>query len=53
MEERRLGPVVGLGTWQVAVPATQRPEHVRVNAAAGSPPWFGPEERALVERLAQ
>jgi hypothetical protein len=22
------------------------------NAAAGSPPWFGPEERALVEQLA-
>ena len=22
------------------------------NAAAGSPPWFGPDERALVERLA-
>jgi diketogulonate reductase-like aldo/keto reductase len=36
----------------VAIPATSRPERVRENAAAGSPPWFGPEERALVERLA-
>jgi hypothetical protein len=23
------------------------------NAAAGDPPWFGPDERALVERLAE
>jgi diketogulonate reductase-like aldo/keto reductase len=36
----------------VAIPATKRPEHVRENAAAGEPPWFGPAERALVERLA-
>jgi diketogulonate reductase-like aldo/keto reductase len=36
----------------VAIPATKRPERVRENAAAGSPPWFGPAERALVERLA-
>jgi diketogulonate reductase-like aldo/keto reductase len=36
----------------VAIPATKRPERVRENAAAGSPPWFGPGERALVERLA-
>jgi diketogulonate reductase-like aldo/keto reductase len=36
----------------VAIPATKRPERVRENAAAGSPPWFGPDERALVERLA-
>jgi diketogulonate reductase-like aldo/keto reductase len=34
------------------IPATRNPEHARSNAAAGSPPWFGPEERALVERLA-
>ena len=36
----------------VAIPATRDPEHARANAAAGSPPWFGPDERALVERLA-
>ena len=26
--------------------------HARENAAAGSPPWFGPDERRYVERLA-
>jgi aryl-alcohol dehydrogenase-like predicted oxidoreductase len=36
----------------VAIPATSRPERVAENVAAGSPPWFGPDERALVERLA-
>ena len=36
----------------VAIPATKQPERARENAAAGSPPWFGHEERALVERLA-
>jgi diketogulonate reductase-like aldo/keto reductase len=36
----------------VAIPATSRPERPAENAAAGEPPWFGPEERALVERLA-
>ena len=36
----------------VVVPATRVPEHARSNAAAGSPPWFGAEERLLVERLA-
>jgi aryl-alcohol dehydrogenase-like predicted oxidoreductase len=36
----------------VVIPATRRPEHVRENAAAGSPPWFGPDERQYVERLA-
>ncbi len=36
----------------VVIPATRRPERTRENAAAGSPPWFGPEERALVESLA-
>ena len=34
------------------VPATGDPEHARTNAAAGSPPWFGDEERRLVERFA-
>jgi diketogulonate reductase-like aldo/keto reductase len=36
----------------VAIPATSRPHRLAENAAAGAPPWFGPEERALVERLA-
>jgi aryl-alcohol dehydrogenase-like predicted oxidoreductase len=35
----------------VAIPATSRPERAAENAAAGSPPWFGPEERELVARL--
>jgi aryl-alcohol dehydrogenase-like predicted oxidoreductase len=37
----------------VAIPATSRPERMTENAAAGEPPWLGPEERALVERLAE
>jgi diketogulonate reductase-like aldo/keto reductase len=37
----------------VAIPATSRPERVTENAAAGEPPWLGPDERALVERLAR
>lgn len=36
----------------VTIPATKRPARVRENAAAGNPPWFGHDERALVERLA-
>ena len=36
----------------VAIPATSHPERIIENAAAGEPPWFGPEERALVARLA-
>jgi diketogulonate reductase-like aldo/keto reductase len=36
----------------LVIPATRVPEHARANAVAGSPPWFGAEERALVERLA-
>jgi diketogulonate reductase-like aldo/keto reductase len=36
----------------LVIPATSRPERAAENAAAGSPPWFGPDERALVERLA-
>jgi len=34
------------------IPATSSPEHARENAAAGEPPYLGPDERALVERLA-
>jgi diketogulonate reductase-like aldo/keto reductase len=36
----------------VAIPGTSSPERVGENAAAGSPPWFGAEERRLVEQLA-
>ena len=36
----------------VAIPATSKREHMAENAAAGDPPWFGPEERDLVARLA-
>jgi aryl-alcohol dehydrogenase-like predicted oxidoreductase len=36
----------------VTIPATSRPERVTENAAAGEPPWFGPDERALVAGLA-
>lgn len=34
------------------IPATTSAEHARENAAACSPPWFGPDERRLVEELA-
>lgn len=37
----------------VAIPATSKPQRVKENAAAGHPPWFGPQERALVVRLAR
>lgn len=36
----------------VAIPATSSPEHLRLNADAGQPPWLGPDERAYVARLA-
>ncbi|HAO98960.1 MAG TPA: aldo/keto reductase [Fibrobacteres bacterium] len=36
----------------VAIPATSKPERMTENAAAGSPPWFGPEERTYVAKLA-
>lgn len=36
----------------VVIPATRDPDHARANAEAGKPPWFGSEERRLVERLA-
>ena len=35
------------------IPATSRPERVPENAAAGSPPWLGPDERELISRLAE
>ncbi|HSL63315.1 MAG TPA: aldo/keto reductase, partial [Gaiellaceae bacterium] len=37
----------------LVIPATRRPERAAENAAAGEPPWFGPEERGYVERLAR
>jgi diketogulonate reductase-like aldo/keto reductase len=37
----------------VAIPATSKEEHMRSNAAAGDPPWFGPDERAYVKKLAR
>ncbi|HZU65967.1 MAG TPA: aldo/keto reductase [Ktedonobacteraceae bacterium] len=36
----------------VAIPATRRAGRMQENAAAGEPPWFGPDERAYVQRLA-
>lgn len=36
----------------LVIPATSKPARTAENAAAGEPPWFGPDERALVERLA-
>jgi len=36
----------------VAIPATSKPERMQANTIAGEPPWFGPEERAYVARLA-
>ena len=64
-DPRELEPL-GVATWAEAllkwslsdprvtsvIPATRKPDHARENAAAGSPPWFGPEERRLVEELA-
>src|SRR5690554_6406299 len=36
----------------VSIPATSKPERIAENVAAGSGPWFGPDERELVSRLA-
>ena len=36
----------------LVIPATTKPERARENAAAGSPPWLGPDERRYVEELA-
>jgi diketogulonate reductase-like aldo/keto reductase len=37
----------------LAIPATSRPERATENAAAGTPPWLGADERAYIERLAR
>jgi len=66
--EKELAPLraFGVTTWpqallkwilsdprcHVAIPATSSPEHMRSNAAAGEPPWFGADERAYVAKLA-
>jgi aryl-alcohol dehydrogenase-like predicted oxidoreductase len=36
----------------VAIPATSRAARIDENVAAGEAPWFGPDERELVRRLA-
>jgi diketogulonate reductase-like aldo/keto reductase len=36
----------------VVIPATRNPLHAAENTRAGEPPWFGAEERRLVEELA-
>src|SRR6266542_3097168 len=67
-DPKELAPLRGFGveTWpqallkwvlsdervDVAIPATSDPGHAHSNAIAGSPPWFGADERELVERLA-
>jgi len=67
--EREMAPLLpfGVETWAQAllkwalsdprvdlvIPATSRPARAVENAAAGSPPWFGPEERRHIERLAR
>ena len=37
----------------LVIPATSKPQRTAENAPAGVPPWFGADERALVERLAR
>ena len=37
---------------RVVIPATSNPDHARMNAVAGGPPWFGPAERELMQELA-
>lgn len=33
------------------IPATSSPDHMRENAAAGQPPWFGGDERLHIRKL--
>lgn len=66
--DKHLAPLAdfGVATWaqallkwilsdprcHVAIPATRSPAHIAEDAAAGEAPWFGPQERDLVARLA-
>jgi aryl-alcohol dehydrogenase-like predicted oxidoreductase len=68
-EEAALAPLepFGVTTWaqallkwilsdercHVAIPATSKAGRSAENAAAGDPPWFGPDERDLVASLAR
>jgi aryl-alcohol dehydrogenase-like predicted oxidoreductase len=45
--------ILGDPRCHVAIPATSNADHLRANAAAGEPPWPGPEERAYIARLAR
>lgn len=36
----------------IVIPGSKNPDRVRSNAEAGTPPWFDPDQRALVERFA-
>lgn len=36
----------------ISLAATAQPGRVAENAAAGSPPWFGPDERTYIQRRA-
>jgi diketogulonate reductase-like aldo/keto reductase len=36
----------------VVIPATLKPDHARLNAEAGSPPWFTEEQRHRIAELA-
>ena len=67
--EEELAPLASFGvhTWpqvllkwalsddrvDVVIPATSSADHMRENAAAGSGPWFGGDERLYVRRLAK
>jgi diketogulonate reductase-like aldo/keto reductase len=67
LEEGALAPLhpFGVTTWAQAllkwilsdgrvhavIPATSKAEHMRENAVAGAPPWFGVHERLYVEQL--
>ena len=44
--------VLSDGRVDLVVPATRHPDRARSNAQAGSPPWFGAEQRRLVEEWA-
>jgi hypothetical protein len=47
-----VGPPDRTPTLSRSLAATAHPGRLAENAAAGSPPWFGPEERTYVLRLA-